>query len=481
MHWQINNNMVLYKRCVHSIPCYSARMNLGKLHLFRIAILALVGIAVALATIGGILLSLKVDPNKLSLADRVDPTQAQVFIQTVDPIFLMKTINQFGSLMGERKLGPENLKTGDLYELVILENGSGSQAWVLYVHNTRKNSAATFVSDDDPGLLLPINKHRSSLAFSPLFTHIPEGNHTVVWFKIETFPLPSSPVSTLIQSAMSTATEGLVTWKNSSEGSLFLRGLTLKESTMRLPWSGDNNPLFWFAVANPANLTKSLDARLAAKNQTLQEGIAGMLKSKLAVLTGRTDLEQIAQEILAGPFAVSIIRGSGSALSYAIIGTALSRNSIDQWTEALASKVTAGSVRRLQFYKGENTRTDISLDSAGKHQELGTKNGWTLKRIGIEPDSDILIAVDERHYIISNTVTSLEELTKKSDSSRVGLSASIDIPWTLAEAEKNVPFLGLELREFIRYWLGESLQRLSWDTNPISGGIRIDWVLEQRF
>ena len=122
----------MYSKPADVNGCYSAHMLLRFLQKFRIALAALIGLAIALATIAGIFLSLKVNPDTLHLADRIDATHSILYVSTPDRAILFGALHRYQNILSIGAPKEVDIAVADRYEFALIQTGSGETAWICH-------------------------------------------------------------------------------------------------------------------------------------------------------------------------------------------------------------------------------------------------------------------------------------------------------------------------------------------------------------
>ncbi len=454
-------------------------MILRSLHRFRIVTLITIGIAIALAAIVGIALNLTVDPKTLHLSDRINPTATVLYISTTDRATLFTTLNRFDALLGDKKPSPTDFANADRYEFAIVQSGSGNLSWMFYGHNIQARNHVTVLSENNPSLFLPLKERRKSLSFTPLFTEAGESEKSLVWFRTAFFPLPEIESATIVQALLAPYSVGIIFFDTSDQGQLLLLSEITTMKGGSIERSDTDDAPFDLSLGNTKTLIDSFVTALQEKDAELLDGLAGILKARMKKFTGLSDLQKIRSDLFSGPLNITLRNGIGTEVLFSISGTASQEKVIGSWIHAIASMNMEGTMRHMDFFKKEFTRTDIVADETQGLQTLEEYKGWSMTQIGGSgSDLSIVAATAGRRYVLGSN----QELVKQvidgygtSQSSALA-AGTMDIPWFTKQAEDQLPFL-IPLRPTMESLFGTSGSRLSWHIAPITRGIRIDWSL----
>ncbi len=453
-------------------------MIMAFLHKSRIVLAASVGIALTIAIIGGILLSMKVDPKTLSLADRTDPSRALVYVSTTEKETLLKAIERFAPLMNG--IGPTNadIPNADRYEFAILRSGSGTVDWTMYGRNEKEKNHVTLVSRNDPSLFLGVADRRSSLARSSLFAYTAKTDGSFIWFRPDAVAIPNSESGDIARSLLAPYKEGILMLDAAGRGRLMLSGMAATPQGGMIDAVAQNNdaPAFVLSLSHPSRMLSDVGSALTKENPTLSEGLKGIAQAQVEKVTGSTDIESISKDLLSGPLTIITKKGDAGVMSV-VTGTASHSKVIDAWLMKIASVMTEGSVRRQEFFGKEYTKVDVTADEASGLGDLGNYKGWAMKRLGAMNDNPFIIAVSGRKFMIGNNEALVKATIEGHTNVHGGLvSGAADIGWLSNEIERLLPFLE-PVRPTIEALLTPSPGRLTWHITPISSGILVEWTL----
>lgn len=451
-------------------------MIMSFLHKSRIVLAASVGIALTFAVVGGILISMKVDPKTLSLADRTDPTRTLVYISTADRQTFFRALERFAPLMNG--IGPTetDIAPAERYEFALLSSGSGTVDWTMYGRNDKEGSHVTLVSRNDPSLFLSVADRKSSLAYSSLFAYTPKPAGSFVWFRSDALTLPRSHGGDIGRAFLAPYKEGLLVLDGAGRGRLMLKGKTSVGHGGITDVTKGDVPLFGLSLSNPSYVLSSVAAALAKENPSLLEGMTGIAQAQLEKMTGSTDIRSLGKDLLAGPLSISMRRGETRTMMV-FTGTASNAKTIEMWINNIASVMTEGSVRRQEFFQQEYTKVDVTADEASGISDADDYKGWTMKRLGAASDSPFTIAVSGRTFMAGNDESLVKAHIDGNTASQSGLaSGTADIAWLSSEMERLLPFLQ-PVRPTIESLLGPSPSRLTWHVTPIAGGMTLEWTL----
>ena len=446
------------------------------LHKSRIVLAASVGIALTFAIIGGILLSMKVDPKTLSLADRTDPSRTLVYISTTERQTFFKALDRFALLMNG--IGPteKDIAMADRYEFALLSSGSGTVDWTMYGRNEKDGSHTTLVSRNDPSLFVDIADRRSSLAYSPLFAYTSKTDGSFVWFRPDVVALPRSDSGDIARALLAPYKEGMLILDAADRGRLMLKGATSGLQRGIADITKGDVPLFGLSLSDPSHILSSVTATVGTENPSLSEGIAGIAQAQLEKMTGSTDITSFTKDFLAGPLSIVMRRGDAGIVTV-VTGTASHAKVIDTWLAKIASVMTEGSVRRQEFFQKEYTKIDVTADETSGLSDVGDYKGWTMKRLGTANDHPFFIAVSGRKFMVGNDESLIDTTMNEQMAADGGLaSGSLDMAWLSTEIERLLPFLE-PVRPTLEALLGPSPSRLTWHTTSIAGGIALEWTL----
>lgn len=453
-------------------------MIMAFLHKSRIVLAAAVGIALTIAMIGGILLSMKVDPKTLSLADRTDPSRALVYVSTTEKEILLKAIERFAPLMNG--IGPANadIQNADRYEFAILRSGSGTVDWTMYGRNEKEKNHVTLVSRNDPSLFLGVADRRSSLAASPLFAYTAKTDGSFIWFRPDAVAIPDSESGDIARSLLAPYKEGMLMLDIAGRGRLMLSGMAATPQGGMIDSAVQNNDASAFALSlsYPSRVLTDVGSALTKENSALSEGLRGIAQAQLEKVTGSTDIASMSTDLLSGPLTI-MMKKSDTRIISVVTGTASHPKVIDAWLTKIASVMTEGSVRRQEFFGKEYTKVDVTADEASGLGDVGDYKGWAMKRLGAINDNPFTIAVSGRKFMIGNDEALVKATIEGHANVRGGLvSGAVDIGWLSSEVERLLPFLE-PVRPTLEVFLGPSPGRLTWHIAPISSGILIEWTL----
>jgi len=451
-------------------------MIMSFLHKSRIVLAASVGIALTFAVVGGIMISMKVDPRELSLADRTDPTRTLVYISTTERQTFFSALERFATLMNG--IGPTeaDIAIADRYEFALLRSGSGTVDWTMYGRNEKEGSHVTLVSRNDPSLFLSVASRKSSLAYAPLFAYIPKPAGSFVWFRPDSLALPRSNSGDIGRALLTPYKEGMLVLDGAGRGRLMLKAKTSAVQGSITDVSKGELPLFGISLSDPSHLFSSAVAALAEENPSLLEGMTGIAQVQLEKMTGSTDITVLGKDLLSGPLSMVMRRGEERTMMV-ITGTASHTKTMEMWMSKITSVMTEGSVRRQEFFKNEYTKIDVTADESSGLSDIGDYKGWTMKRLGAASDHPFTIAVSGRTFMVGNDESLVKAHIDGSTTTYPGLaSGSADIAWLSTELERRLPFLQ-PIRPTLEALLGSSPSRLAWHARPIPGGISLEWSL----
>ncbi len=469
----------MYSKPADVNGCYSAHMLLRFLQKFRIALAALIGLAIALATIAGIFLSLKVNPDTLHLADRIDATHSILYVSTPDRAILFGALHRYQNILSIGAPKEVDIAVADRYEFALIQTGSGETAWILDSVNTTKGTHVMQASKTDVSLL-PLTERRQSLASTPLFKSVSEPTASFAWFDTAAIPLPESESALLVQAALSSYSEGLIQFDAVGRGRLSLIGQTkpLHGNAGEIP-NTHPLPLLGISLSEPAAVLQNFGTEFTAKDPALLEGMTGILKAQLQKLTGSTDVNGLADDLLTGPFTIIIKQGDADALLFALSGTATSAKVFDQWKTSILSLQTEGIIRTKEFFEKEYTRTDVTAKQVAENTASRDYKNWILDvPQGSGAELSLMTAQKARKYILGNN----EQLIKSMIDADAGMpssgvsTGSADMTWFASIAKAHMPFLG-SIRETVEAFFGTFPSRLVWKVSTIPNGIIVDWQI----
>lgn len=465
-----------------SIPCYSARMFLRFLHRFRIVLAACVGIAIALATAAGIFLSLRADPKTLNLAQRIDPTRAMVFITTPDRERFFEVIDHFAGLMNESMPTEQDVAPADTYEFALLSSGSGSTDWIIYGRKASDDTHVTLVSNDDPSLFLAPTERRHSLAGTAFFAAATKSATSLLWFKTLYLPLPTSESADIARALLAPHEEVAILFGARGQGRLMVINdtLNLRGTAPDLTISNDPASLLGMSLSEPAAILENFTRALQSKNPALTEGITGILKAQAQTYLGSSDLALIAHDLLSGPASLTLRRNNMGEILFAFSSTAGSTIIRDSWLVTMASAMKEGNVRRMEFFKKEYTRTDVTAADTTGWRGGGTYKNWSLRHLGgTGSDVSLTLAVSGRRYVAGNDTSLVEAMIDSNAAMSTSLaSGTADIGVLSQETETRLPFLQ-PVRSTVEALLGPSPEHLTWRMTQVGDYLTIDWSLSR--
>lgn len=453
-------------------------MIMGFLHKSRIVLAASVGIVLTIAIIGGILLSMKVDPKTLSLADRTDPSRALVYVSTTEKETLLRAIERFAPLMNG--IGPTNadIPNADRYEFAILRSGSGAVDWTMYGRNEKEKNHVTLVSRNDPSLFLGVADRRSSLARSTLFAYSTKTDVSYVWLRPEAIALPQSDSGDIARAILTPYKEGMLILDAAGRGRLMLSGMTTtpQESMINTAAQNNDSSAFVLSLSNPSSILSDVGSALTKENPSLSEGLRGIAQAQLEKVTGSTDIASMSTDLLSGPLTI-MMKKNDARITGVVTGTTSHSKVIDTWLMKIASVMTEGSVRRQEFFGKEYTKVDVTADEASGLGDLGDYKSWAMKRVGAMNDNPFIIAISGRKFMLANDEALIKTTIEGHENLRGGIvSGTADIGWLSNNIERLLPFLE-PVRPTLEAFLGASPGRLTWHITHISSGILIEWTL----
>lgn len=444
-------------------------------------------LVIAGVTAGGVILALFIGfalffhaaavRSTVRLADRVDPARARLFIRTSDPAFLLEAIDRLGPFMGDSKPGPEQVTTGDLYELAVLESGSGGTAWILSIHQRNAGTHATIATNTDLHLLLPQSQRKRSLGYTPLFrrtrTSVEDNGQSAVWLRTSALSPAISQAQTLLLAAMDPVEEAMILWKTPREGTVLLSIKEMRDSLRRQTVASGlpENPLLLVDVSDPAAWLTLAAAAVYRRDRVLAEGISGIVKQELLTSVGSTDIPRALSTLLAGPVSIGVF-GSDEGIRWIMLSSTDTFGRAKEMLSAVANRRAEGTVRRMQFFGRENARTDIAPQPI-ELEEIAARKEWTMLRIG-SGGTALFAGLAGRRYALSNNLSLLETSigTVETRGGEIGvLQGSVDLAWLQSVTEES------DLPEISDLLLGADAAAFRWNAEPFSRGLQVDWTL----
>lgn len=479
--------MVLYKICVLDSflvrILYSIDMKPENMRRLRIASLAVIGTAVTIGiamTIGLIVLA---EPSPVTLADRIDAERTTLFIATDNREEFSNLLDRFQKMFGSSVPELSEISLANRYEVAVIRSGSGS-SWTVYAHDNSRRTYAVLTSNTGSSTLPAPSEKKKSLAHMQAFEqNVPTNNvGSVLWLDTGALPLPETPAGSVARAILAPYSGVLSVWQEHGKGILTMvsdERHSVQDAPPSLVSHLPGKTSFLIEAGDPAGTLKRLASNLEHIDRPLKEGLEGVVQERIRSLFGQESLTQAVDSFLAGPASFAIVSGSGGQ-SFVLSGTAASAEHLQKGLEMMASVGTEAVVRRMRFFDGENSRTDVTV-GMGDIEEKATSGVWTLLTIGSGNTTHIAGGRKGRQYVLGNdealvasVITGIGPARSDMDTFR----GSIDTAWARTEVLQALPFLADGLEDTFNLLIGSDVSRVRWRASPAMSGVRVEWETE---